>query len=162
MKCSKCKRVHYCCRDCQISHWGQHKQECKSWSKALERAGEGEVGAQSAHNDEEAEKKPTEVTKEAEAAEEVGAAKSAEQAAKEKKMRADKDRDNVAAGIHAFLQFADTMLARGDVPGAVGKLDRAVRMCERKLGACHPLAAKVGGASAIDKGQDSQMDRLRR
>ena len=37
MKCSKCKRVHYCSRDCQLSHWGQHKQECNKWKKAHDR-----------------------------------------------------------------------------------------------------------------------------
>ena len=26
-KCSKCKKVYYCCRDCQIAHWPAHKAE---------------------------------------------------------------------------------------------------------------------------------------
>ena len=27
-KCSRCKKVHYCNRDCQKSHWKVHKKEC--------------------------------------------------------------------------------------------------------------------------------------
>ena len=28
MRCSKCKQVHYCGRECQRKHWATHKQEC--------------------------------------------------------------------------------------------------------------------------------------
>ena len=27
-KCSKCKNVYYCSKECQISHWAQHKIFC--------------------------------------------------------------------------------------------------------------------------------------
>mmetsp|Transcript_4845 Transcript_4845/g.5900 ORF Transcript_4845/g.5900 Transcript_4845/m.5900 type:complete len:370 (-) Transcript_4845:133-1242(-) len=33
-KCSRCKKQHYCSRDCQVAHWkGGHSKECASMSK---------------------------------------------------------------------------------------------------------------------------------
>jgi len=29
MRCSRCKKVAYCCRDCQVSNWKEHKGPCK-------------------------------------------------------------------------------------------------------------------------------------
>jgi hypothetical protein len=28
-KCSKCKEIWYCARECQVSHWNEHKKNCK-------------------------------------------------------------------------------------------------------------------------------------
>ena len=28
MKCSRCKTVHYCSKECQKSDWGRHKSSC--------------------------------------------------------------------------------------------------------------------------------------
>mmetsp|Transcript_13101 Transcript_13101/g.31978 ORF Transcript_13101/g.31978 Transcript_13101/m.31978 type:complete len:180 (-) Transcript_13101:21-560(-) len=33
--CSRCQLEDYCCRDCQIKHWPEHKQNCKRLSSAL-------------------------------------------------------------------------------------------------------------------------------
>jgi len=30
-RCTGCKSVFYCCRNCQADHWGQHKKQCKFW-----------------------------------------------------------------------------------------------------------------------------------
>ena len=27
-QCARCKVVNYCCRDCQVQHWHQHKKAC--------------------------------------------------------------------------------------------------------------------------------------
>jgi hypothetical protein len=35
LRCSKCKSVRYCSRECQRSDWKQHKLRCKKLSKAL-------------------------------------------------------------------------------------------------------------------------------
>ncbi|KAA6402734.1 MAG: hypothetical protein EZS28_001743 [Streblomastix strix] len=32
-KCSQCKVIHYCCRECQRLHWKRHKFECEVFSK---------------------------------------------------------------------------------------------------------------------------------
>lgn len=32
--CSKCKRAWYCGRDCQVSHWKEHKKSCKEMAAA--------------------------------------------------------------------------------------------------------------------------------
>ncbi|CAF0869016.1 unnamed protein product [Brachionus calyciflorus] len=29
-QCSKCKKIKYCSRDCQIAHWSLHKKDCKA------------------------------------------------------------------------------------------------------------------------------------
>lgn len=36
--CAACRVVSYCGRDCQKTHWKQHKDECKTWTK-LEKEG---------------------------------------------------------------------------------------------------------------------------
>ena len=28
-RCTQCKAVYYCSRDCQTKHWGEHKLACK-------------------------------------------------------------------------------------------------------------------------------------
>ena len=28
LRCSKCKQVHYCGRECQQNHWKKHKTQC--------------------------------------------------------------------------------------------------------------------------------------
>mmetsp|Transcript_3477 Transcript_3477/g.8973 ORF Transcript_3477/g.8973 Transcript_3477/m.8973 type:complete len:123 (-) Transcript_3477:61-429(-) len=35
MRCSKCMRARYCCQACQVSHWPEHKIECKLWRGQL-------------------------------------------------------------------------------------------------------------------------------
>eukprot|EP00961_Rhodomonas_salina_P006683 90765-Rhodomonas_salina.1 len=29
-RCTRCRIVYYCGRDCQVAHWGQHKVQCTS------------------------------------------------------------------------------------------------------------------------------------
>jgi hypothetical protein len=29
MMCSRCRTVHYCSRECQKAHWGDHKGQCR-------------------------------------------------------------------------------------------------------------------------------------
>ena len=35
MRCSQCKTVCYCSRECQKQHWGSHKSQCKALALAL-------------------------------------------------------------------------------------------------------------------------------
>ena len=28
-QCSRCEKVMYCNRECQVAHWGQHKSDCQ-------------------------------------------------------------------------------------------------------------------------------------
>lgn len=32
MVCGRCKRIYYCSRECQRSHFKQHKAQCKAWA----------------------------------------------------------------------------------------------------------------------------------
>ena len=32
-RCSKCKSIWYCSRECQVSHWPEHKEGCNKKSK---------------------------------------------------------------------------------------------------------------------------------
>jgi zinc finger MYND domain-containing protein 10 len=32
-RCSKCKGVWYCSRDCQVGHWPEHKAKCNEKAK---------------------------------------------------------------------------------------------------------------------------------
>eukprot|EP01038_Epipyxis_sp_PR26KG_P010563 gene10563-14189_t len=34
-ECSSCHQARYCCRDCQLAHWEEHKAMCKEIKKAL-------------------------------------------------------------------------------------------------------------------------------
>jgi hypothetical protein len=34
--CSACRSVRYCCRDCQLAHWPNHKESCKQIRKELQ------------------------------------------------------------------------------------------------------------------------------
>jgi hypothetical protein len=34
-RCSRCKQVRYCGRECQLAHWKAHKADCKRWSAEL-------------------------------------------------------------------------------------------------------------------------------
>jgi hypothetical protein len=34
MKCQRCKRAHYCNRECQVAHWKSHKKMCKKVGNA--------------------------------------------------------------------------------------------------------------------------------
>ena len=36
--CSACRRVYFCCRECQLANWDAHKKQCKQWRKELEAA----------------------------------------------------------------------------------------------------------------------------
>lgn len=27
--CSRCKKAHYCSKECQVKHWGEHKKVCQ-------------------------------------------------------------------------------------------------------------------------------------
>lgn len=31
LKCNKCKVGKYCSKECQIVHWGTHKEDCRKW-----------------------------------------------------------------------------------------------------------------------------------
>jgi ankyrin repeat protein len=31
MKCTGCKQVRYCGKECQLAHWQAHKADCKRW-----------------------------------------------------------------------------------------------------------------------------------
>merc|ERR1712087_242685 len=33
LACSKCHKVTYCSKECQIAHWKAHKSDCKKWRK---------------------------------------------------------------------------------------------------------------------------------
>jgi hypothetical protein len=33
LRCGKCKKVHYCCKECQVKDWKNHKQLCKTFQK---------------------------------------------------------------------------------------------------------------------------------
>jgi ankyrin repeat protein len=44
-RCSKCKSVRYCSRECQQSDWKQHKLQCKKVSKKLAARGDPEAGS---------------------------------------------------------------------------------------------------------------------
>ena len=37
-RCSKCKSIWYCSRECQVSHWPEHKEGCNKKSKQLKEA----------------------------------------------------------------------------------------------------------------------------
>lgn len=39
-RCSKCKSVWYCSRECQVGDWPQHKEKCKRITKEFEEAQE--------------------------------------------------------------------------------------------------------------------------
>ena len=39
-RCSKCKSVWYCSRECQVGDWPQHKEKCKKLAKELQEAQE--------------------------------------------------------------------------------------------------------------------------
>ena len=39
MKCTACKCVWYCDKDCQNRHWKEHKKECKPIKKELQKRG---------------------------------------------------------------------------------------------------------------------------
>ena len=43
LRCSKCKSVRYCSRECQRSDWKQHKLRCKEVSKDLAARSEQKV-----------------------------------------------------------------------------------------------------------------------
>jgi hypothetical protein len=43
LRCSKCKSVRYCSRECQRSDWKQHKERCKEVSKELDARNDQEV-----------------------------------------------------------------------------------------------------------------------
>jgi TPR repeat protein len=62
---------------------------------------------------------------------------------------------NVAAGVDAYLTMADRLLAQGgesNLTDAMGKIAKAAKLCERKLGPDHPLTRKVqeNHAAVID------------
>ena len=33
LRCGKCKKVHYCCMECQVKDWTNHKQFCKTFQR---------------------------------------------------------------------------------------------------------------------------------
>lgn len=38
MKCSHCKDVLHCCKDCQLSDWPRRCKECKMWAEMKQEA----------------------------------------------------------------------------------------------------------------------------